>query len=38
MRAAVDLGRWTFPAPLGYLNAPKWFKTSLVHDPERDPS
>ena len=24
MRAALELGRWTFPAPLGYLNAPKW--------------
>jgi site-specific DNA recombinase len=23
MRAALELGRWTFPAPLGYLNAPK---------------
>jgi hypothetical protein len=22
MRAALELGRWTFPAPLGYLNAP----------------
>jgi site-specific DNA recombinase len=37
MRAALELGRWTFPAPLGYLNAPKWSKTSLVHDPERGP-
>ena len=37
MRAALALGRWTFPAPLGYLNAPKWSKTSLVHDPERGP-
>ena len=35
MRAALELGRWTFPAPLGYLNAPKWSSTSLVHDPER---
>ena len=24
MRAALELGHWTFPAPLGYLNAPKW--------------
>lgn len=23
MRAALDLGRWTFLAPLGYLNAPR---------------
>jgi site-specific DNA recombinase len=37
MRAALELGRWTFPAPLGYLNAPKWSKTSLVLDPERGP-
>ena len=35
MKAALELGRWTFPAPLGYLNAPKWSNTSLVHDPER---
>jgi len=35
MRAALELGRWTFPAPLGYLSAPKWSKTSLVQDPER---
>ena len=25
------------PAPLGYLNAPKWSSASLVHDPERGP-
>ena len=37
MLAALELGRWTFPATLGYLNAPKWSKTSLVHDPERGP-
>jgi site-specific DNA recombinase len=24
MRAALELGRWTFPAPIGYLNTPKW--------------
>ena len=30
MRAALELGRWTFPAPLGYLNAPKWSGKSLV--------
>ena len=35
MRAALELGRWTFPAPLGYFNAPKWSGKSLVHDPER---
>lgn len=37
MRAALDLGRWTFVAPLGYLNAPKWSGKSLVHDPDRAP-
>jgi site-specific DNA recombinase len=37
MKAALELGRWTFPAPLGYLNAPKWSNTSLVHGPERGP-
>jgi site-specific DNA recombinase len=37
MRAALELGRWTFPAPLGYLNAPKRSKTRLVQDPERGP-
>src|SRR6266851_6241728 len=35
MRAALELGRWTFPAPLGYLNTPKWSGKSLVPDPER---
>ena len=37
MRAALELGRWTFVAPLGYLNAPKSSGRSLVHDPERGP-
>ena len=37
MRAALELGRWTFPAPIGYLNAPKWSGKSLVADPERAP-
>ncbi len=35
MRAALELGRWTVPAPLGYLNAPKWSGKSLVHNPDR---
>ena len=35
MQAALELGRWTFVAPLGYLNAPKWSGKSLVPDPER---
>jgi site-specific DNA recombinase len=37
MRAALELGRWTFPAPLGYLNAPKRSGKSLIPDPERAP-
>ncbi len=37
MRGALELGRWTFPAPLGYLNAPKWSGKSLIPDPERAP-
>jgi site-specific DNA recombinase len=37
MKAALELGRWTFPAPLGYLSAPKWSSASLVHDPTRGP-
>jgi site-specific DNA recombinase len=37
MRTALELGRWTFLAPLGYLNAPKWSGKSLVPDPERAP-
>jgi site-specific DNA recombinase len=37
MRAALELGRWTFPAPIGYLKAPKWSGKSLVPDPERAP-
>ncbi len=37
MKAALTLGRWTFQAPLGYLNAPKWSKSSLVPDPDRAP-
>ena len=37
MRAALELGHWTFPAPLGYLNAPKSSGKSLVPDLERAP-
>lgn len=37
MRAALELGRWTFLAPLGYLNAPRVMGKSLIHDPERAP-
>jgi site-specific DNA recombinase len=35
IRAALELGRWTFLAPVGYLNAPRWSGKSLVEDPER---
>src|SRR5262249_39676806 len=37
MKAALELGRWTFLAPLGYLNAPRSSGRSLVPDPERAP-
>jgi DNA invertase Pin-like site-specific DNA recombinase len=35
MKAALELGRWVFLAPIGYLNAPRSMGRSLVHDPER---
>src|SRR5438105_4812032 len=34
MKAALELGRWTFLAPLGYLNAPRSTGTSMIPDPE----
>src|SRR5216117_234381 len=37
MRAALELGRWTFLAPIGYLNAPRSNGASLMVDPERGP-
>ena len=37
MKAALELGRWTFLAPLGYLNAPRSSGKSLVLDRERAP-
>jgi site-specific DNA recombinase len=37
MRAALELGRWTFLAPIGYLNAPRWSGQSLIEDSERAP-
>ncbi len=37
MKAALELGRWTFLAPLGYLNAPRAMGKSLMVDPERAP-
>src|SRR5262245_63918276 len=35
MKAALELGRWTFLAPIGYINVPKSFGKSLIPDPER---
>ena len=35
MKAALELGRWVFLAPIGYLNAPRSTGKSLVHDPAR---
>ncbi len=37
MRAALELGRWTFRAPLGYMNAPRAVGRSLIPDPQRAP-
>jgi site-specific DNA recombinase len=37
MKAALELGRWVFLAPIGYLNAPRSMGESLLHDPERAP-
>ena len=37
MKAALELGRWTFLAPLGYLNAPKWSARAWCTIPERAP-
>jgi DNA invertase Pin-like site-specific DNA recombinase len=36
-RAALERGRWTFLAPLGYMNAPRSMGKSLIFDPERPP-
>src|SRR5205823_6130849 len=37
MKAALELGRWTFLAPLGYMNAPRARGKSMILDPERAP-
>jgi hypothetical protein len=34
MKAALDLGRWVFLAPIGYLKAPRVMGKSLMADPE----
>lgn len=35
MQEALRRGRWTFLRPLGYLNAPRAMRQSLMPDPER---
>src|SRR3954463_16428753 len=35
MRAALSLGRWTFLAPIGYINVPRSLGKSLIPDPDR---
>ncbi len=35
MRAALQLGRWTFQAPLGFLNSESQFEPSLRRDDSR---
>lgn len=37
MKAALELGRWVFLAPIGYLNVPRSMGKSLMHDPKRAP-
>ena len=37
MMAALELGRWVFLAPIGYLNAPRSMGKSLMHDLDRGP-
>ena len=37
MKAALELGRWVFLAPIGFLNAPRATGKSLTHDHERAP-
>ncbi len=37
MQAALEMGRWTFLAPLGYVNVPRSQGKSLIPDPERAP-
>jgi hypothetical protein len=35
MKAALEIGRWVFLAPIGYVNAPRSSGKSLLQDPER---
>lgn len=38
MQEALRRGRWTFLGPLGYLNAPRAMRQSLIPDPEQAPT
>ena len=35
MKSALEIGRWTFLAPMGYINVPRSFGKSLIPDPDR---
>ncbi len=35
MKTALELDRWVFLAPIGYLNAPRAMGKSLMPDPAR---
>ena len=35
MKAALEIGRWTFLAPIGYINVPRSFGKSHIPDPDR---
>ena len=37
MKGALELGRWTFLAPIGYINAPRSYGKSLVPGYEAIP-
>jgi site-specific DNA recombinase len=37
MKAALEIGRWVFLAPIGYINSPRSTGKSLLQDPERAP-
>ena len=37
MKAALELGRWVFLAPIGYINGARAIGKSLMHDPQRAP-
>jgi DNA invertase Pin-like site-specific DNA recombinase len=37
IKAALELGRWVFLAPIGYINAQRVMGKSLIHDSARAP-